>query len=262
MLLREMVGQDHAVAMLQRAVASGRLAHACLFDGPESVGKRSAALGLAMALCCPEAPGAWLRDLRRLPPHRDRPASRRALAGAGGPAVRHRSGARNRRHRFDAAARGPGAHAHPGSGGRPQSQLGELSAQDPGRTLSRQSPGARDLGARSVASHHSIAHAARSLRGLATRRAGRNRHCARARRARRRKPRRRWPVGRSGGSCKRLNPRRNRTCGPSWATFARPRRPKGWARSSMPRPSFPTRKAGRICPRHWPCWPASIATRS
>ena len=57
MLLREMVGQDLAVAMLQRAVASGRLAHACLFDGPESVGKRSAALGLAKALCCTEAPG-------------------------------------------------------------------------------------------------------------------------------------------------------------------------------------------------------------
>jgi DNA polymerase-3 subunit delta' len=57
MLLRDIVGQDHAVAMLLRSVASGRLAHACLFDGPESVGKRSAALGLALALCCPEAPG-------------------------------------------------------------------------------------------------------------------------------------------------------------------------------------------------------------
>jgi DNA polymerase-3 subunit delta' len=57
MLLREMVGQDHAVAMLLRAVASGRLAHACLFDGPESVGKRTAALGLAKALCCTDAPG-------------------------------------------------------------------------------------------------------------------------------------------------------------------------------------------------------------
>jgi len=57
MLLREMVGQDHAVAMLQRAVASGRFAHACLFDGPESVGKRSAAFALAKALCCIDAPG-------------------------------------------------------------------------------------------------------------------------------------------------------------------------------------------------------------
>ena len=57
MLLREMVGQEHAVAMLTRAVASGRLAHACLFDGPESVGKRTAALALALALNCPEVPG-------------------------------------------------------------------------------------------------------------------------------------------------------------------------------------------------------------
>jgi DNA polymerase III subunit delta' len=57
MLLREIVGQDHAVALLLRAVAVGRLAHACLFDGPDSAGKRSTALGLALALCCPEAPG-------------------------------------------------------------------------------------------------------------------------------------------------------------------------------------------------------------
>ena len=57
MLLSDIAGQDHAVAMLLRAVASGRLAHACLFDGPESVGKRSAALGLALALCCTERPG-------------------------------------------------------------------------------------------------------------------------------------------------------------------------------------------------------------
>ena len=58
MLLRDIAGQDHAVATLLRSVASGRLAHACLFDGPDSVGKRSAALGLAMALNCSEAPGS------------------------------------------------------------------------------------------------------------------------------------------------------------------------------------------------------------
>jgi DNA polymerase-3 subunit delta' len=57
MLLRDIVGQEHAVATLLHAVASGRLAHACLFDGPESVGKRSAAIGLALALCCSEASG-------------------------------------------------------------------------------------------------------------------------------------------------------------------------------------------------------------
>ena len=57
MLLADIAGQEHAVAALLRAVASVRLAHACLFDGPESVGKRSAALGLALALCCTERPG-------------------------------------------------------------------------------------------------------------------------------------------------------------------------------------------------------------
>lgn len=57
MLLREIVGQEQATLLLARAVAGGRPAHAYLFDGPDSVGKRSAALGLALALCCREAPG-------------------------------------------------------------------------------------------------------------------------------------------------------------------------------------------------------------
>ena len=56
MRLRDIAGQDQATALLSRAVASGRLAHALLFDGPDGVGKRSAALGLALALCCPEQP--------------------------------------------------------------------------------------------------------------------------------------------------------------------------------------------------------------
>jgi DNA polymerase III subunit delta' len=57
MRLGELAGQDHAVALLLRAVASGRVPHAYLFDGPPGVGKRSAAVGLGMALACPEAPG-------------------------------------------------------------------------------------------------------------------------------------------------------------------------------------------------------------
>jgi DNA polymerase-3 subunit delta' len=56
MRLADLAGQDHAVALLQRTVAGGRLAHALLFDGPEGVGKRSAALGVALALCCPVEP--------------------------------------------------------------------------------------------------------------------------------------------------------------------------------------------------------------
>lgn len=47
-----LVGQDRAVAALQRALAEGRVAHAYLFVGPERVGKRTLALRLAQALNC------------------------------------------------------------------------------------------------------------------------------------------------------------------------------------------------------------------
>lgn len=57
MRLGELAGQDHAVAVLVRAVAARRVPHAYLFDGPPGVGKRSAAIGLGLALACPEAPG-------------------------------------------------------------------------------------------------------------------------------------------------------------------------------------------------------------
>jgi DNA polymerase-3 subunit delta' len=55
--LGDLTGQDPARDGLLRAVARGQLAHAYLFDGPPGVGKRAAALGLAMALNCPQAPG-------------------------------------------------------------------------------------------------------------------------------------------------------------------------------------------------------------
>jgi DNA polymerase-3 subunit delta' len=57
MRLADMAGQDHATALLLRAVAAGRVAHAYLFDGPPGVGKRSAAVGLGMALACADSPG-------------------------------------------------------------------------------------------------------------------------------------------------------------------------------------------------------------
>ncbi|MGQ9572608.1 MAG: DNA polymerase III subunit delta' [Dehalococcoidia bacterium] len=52
------VGQDKAVAALQRALAQGRRAHAYLFVGPPQVGKATLALELAQALNCegPEPP--------------------------------------------------------------------------------------------------------------------------------------------------------------------------------------------------------------
>src|SRR5688572_24328111 len=56
MRLLEVAGQDRAIAVLSRALAAGRLAHALLFDGPDSVGKRTTARALGLALLCPQQP--------------------------------------------------------------------------------------------------------------------------------------------------------------------------------------------------------------
>jgi len=56
-LLEEIAGQPRALAVLGRALTSGHLAHAYLFDGPPGVGKRQAAIGVAMALDCETSPG-------------------------------------------------------------------------------------------------------------------------------------------------------------------------------------------------------------
>ncbi|HXX66449.1 MAG TPA: DNA polymerase III subunit [Polyangiaceae bacterium] len=45
-------GQPTALAILRRGLASSRLHHALLFDGPDGVGKTLAAFGLAQALVC------------------------------------------------------------------------------------------------------------------------------------------------------------------------------------------------------------------
>jgi DNA polymerase-3 subunit delta' len=55
--LDDVIGQERVIDGLRRAVATGRVPHAYLFEGPAGVGKRGAALGLALALTCPEAPG-------------------------------------------------------------------------------------------------------------------------------------------------------------------------------------------------------------
>ena len=47
-----LVDQTRPVRLLQAALASGNLPHAYLFTGPDGVGKKSAAQGLAMALNC------------------------------------------------------------------------------------------------------------------------------------------------------------------------------------------------------------------
>ena len=51
-MLEEVVAQEPAVQTLRRALASGRVHHAYLFDGPAGVGKELAAFGLAQALLC------------------------------------------------------------------------------------------------------------------------------------------------------------------------------------------------------------------
>jgi DNA polymerase-3 subunit delta' len=53
--LQDLVGQEHAVGVLERALGTGRVPHAYLFEGPTGTGKRTAALALALALDC-EAP--------------------------------------------------------------------------------------------------------------------------------------------------------------------------------------------------------------
>jgi DNA polymerase-3 subunit delta' len=52
----DILGQDAAIEILVRALASGRLHHAYRFEGPDGVGKERAAFALAQALVCTEAP--------------------------------------------------------------------------------------------------------------------------------------------------------------------------------------------------------------
>ena len=52
MRLPDIVGQEHAVAVLERALSAGRLAHAYVFDGPDGVGKKTTAQALGLALVC------------------------------------------------------------------------------------------------------------------------------------------------------------------------------------------------------------------
>jgi DNA polymerase III subunit delta' len=53
----DVLGQPHAVAVLRRGLAGGRLHHALLFVGPDGVGKELAAFALACAIVCKQRPG-------------------------------------------------------------------------------------------------------------------------------------------------------------------------------------------------------------
>jgi DNA polymerase-3 subunit delta' len=57
MIFTQILGHDRQKDILKRAVASGRLAHAYLFEGPEGIGKRLMALALVSALFCHEKSG-------------------------------------------------------------------------------------------------------------------------------------------------------------------------------------------------------------
>jgi len=52
MSLKEIFCQDKAITILQRALASGKLAHAYIFAGPEGVGKFKTAREWARLLLC------------------------------------------------------------------------------------------------------------------------------------------------------------------------------------------------------------------
>ena len=64
----QVVGQERAVALLQRSLKSGSLAHAYLLVGPAHVGKMSLALTLAEALNCEadEAPCGQCASCQRI----------------------------------------------------------------------------------------------------------------------------------------------------------------------------------------------------
>ncbi|MCL2459527.1 MAG: DNA polymerase III subunit delta' [Desulfobulbus sp.] len=52
MVFSTILGQTKALTLLSRALASGRLAHAYLFSGPDGVGKTTVALDMAAMLLC------------------------------------------------------------------------------------------------------------------------------------------------------------------------------------------------------------------
>jgi len=64
----EIRGQDEAVELLRRAMASGRVAHAYAFVGPAGAGRKLTALAFAKALAAPGDPAAAARIDRGLHP--------------------------------------------------------------------------------------------------------------------------------------------------------------------------------------------------
>lgn len=57
MTFDQIIGHERQKEILNRALASGRLAHAYLFSGPDGIGKRLMAMALARAIVCKEQRG-------------------------------------------------------------------------------------------------------------------------------------------------------------------------------------------------------------
>ena len=64
MALEGIRDQDEVVTLLRRALATGRVAHAYAFVGPEGSGRKATALALATALVAPDGGSAAERAAR------------------------------------------------------------------------------------------------------------------------------------------------------------------------------------------------------
>jgi len=73
MTFGQILGHDRQKDILRRAINSGRLAHAYLFEGPEGIGKRLMALALARAVFCLEGTGCGCCSACRKVDHHNHP---------------------------------------------------------------------------------------------------------------------------------------------------------------------------------------------
>ncbi len=73
MTFSQILGHDRQKDILRRAIDSGRLAHAYLFEGPEGVGKRLMALALARAVMCKDGTGCGVCSACRKVDHNNHP---------------------------------------------------------------------------------------------------------------------------------------------------------------------------------------------
>ncbi|OHB28272.1 MAG: DNA polymerase III subunit delta' [Desulfuromonadaceae bacterium GWC2_58_13] len=73
MTFSRILGHDRQKDILRRAIDSGRLAHAYLFEGPEGVGKRLMALALARAVICKNNAGCGVCPACRKVDHNNHP---------------------------------------------------------------------------------------------------------------------------------------------------------------------------------------------